>query len=100
MRRGHSVHSPEAAAETPKSLKNLHAPILYLVGGTTDVAWKNAQTDYDAIKKIPVVLADNTQSGHGGSCFAISESAVKVLPFLLALPFKSNTFIMCVFIIE
>ena len=49
------------------SLKNLHGPILYLVGGTSDVAWKNAQMDYDAISKVPVVLADNTQSGHGGT---------------------------------
>ena len=49
------------------SLKNLHGPILYLVGGTSDVAWKNAQMDYDAISKMPVVLADNTQSGHGGT---------------------------------
>lgn len=50
-----------------KSLKNLHGPILYLVGGTTDVAWQNAQMDYKAIKKVPVVLADNTKSGHGGT---------------------------------
>lgn len=50
-----------------KSLKKLHGPIFYLVGGTSDVAWKNAQMDYKAIKKIPVVLADNTQSGHGGT---------------------------------
>lgn len=55
------------ADASAKSLKNLHAPILYLVGGTSDVAWKNAQMDYDAIKKNPVVLADNTQSGHGGT---------------------------------
>ena len=50
-----------------QSLKNLHGPILYLVGGTTDVAWQNAQTDYKAIQIVPVVLADNTQSGHGGT---------------------------------
>ncbi|MBR2154819.1 MAG: alpha/beta hydrolase [Bacteroidaceae bacterium] len=50
-----------------KSLKNLHGPILYLVGGTSDVAWQNAQMDYKAIKKVPAVLADNTQSGHGGT---------------------------------
>lgn len=50
-----------------KSLKKLHGPILYLVGGTSDVAWQNAQMDYDAIKKVPVALADNTQSGHGGT---------------------------------
>ncbi|MCR4582653.1 MAG: alpha/beta hydrolase [Prevotella sp.] len=55
------------ADASKKSLKNLHGPILYLVGGTSDVAWQNAQMDYKAIKKIPVVLADNTKSGHGGT---------------------------------
>lgn len=50
-----------------KSLKNLHGPILYLVGGTEDVAWQNAQMDYKTIKNNPVVLADNTKSGHGGT---------------------------------
>ena len=55
------------ADASAKSLKNLHGPILYLVGGTTDVAWQNAQMDYKAIKHVPVVLADNTQSGHGGT---------------------------------
>ena len=55
------------ADASTKSLKNLHGPILYLVGGTTDVAWQNAQMDYKAIKKVPVVLADNTRSGHGGT---------------------------------
>ncbi|MCR4994014.1 MAG: alpha/beta hydrolase [Bacteroidales bacterium] len=57
----------EMADASAKSLKNLHGPILYLVGGTTDVAFQNAQMDYEAIKKIPVVLADNTKSGHGGT---------------------------------
>ena len=57
----------EMADASAKSLKALHGPILYLVGGTTDVAWKNAQMDYDAIKRVPVVLADNTTSGHGGT---------------------------------
>jgi len=55
------------AEASRKSLKQLHAPILYLVGGTSDVAWQNAQMDYKAIKHVPVVLADNTQSGHGGT---------------------------------
>lgn len=57
----------EMAGASSKSLKNLHGPILYLVGGKTDVAWPNAQIDYQAIKKVPVVLADNTTSGHGGT---------------------------------
>ncbi len=50
-----------------KSLRKLHGPALYLVGGKDDVAWANAQMDYKAIKKTPVVLADNTTSGHGGT---------------------------------
>ncbi len=50
-----------------KSLKELHGPILYLVGGTEDVAWQNAQKDYKSIKNNPVVLADNTKSDHGGT---------------------------------
>ncbi len=57
----------EMAGASAKSLKALHGPILYLVGGTSDVAWQNAQMDYKAIKKVPVVLADNTKSGHGGT---------------------------------
>jgi hypothetical protein len=55
------------ADASAKSLKNLHGPILYLVGGTGDVAWPNAQMDYKAIKHVPAVLADNTKSGHGGT---------------------------------
>jgi len=55
------------ADASKKSLKNLHGPILYLVGGKEDVAWANAQMDYKAIKHVPVVLADNTKSGHGGT---------------------------------
>ncbi len=57
----------EMAGASSKSLKNLHAPILYLVGGKSDVAWRNAQIDFKSIKKVPAVLADNTESGHGGT---------------------------------
>ena len=55
------------ADASARSLENLHGPILYLVGGKGDVAWQNAQIDYKAISKNPVVLADNTKSGHGGT---------------------------------
>ena len=37
------------------------------VVAASDVAWQNAQMDYQNIKKNPVVLADNTKSGHGGT---------------------------------
>ena len=55
------------ADASAKSLKQLHGPILYLVGGTSDVAWPNAQQDYKTIRRVPVWLADNTTSGHGGT---------------------------------
>ena len=55
------------ADASAKSLKSLHGPTFYLVGGQSDAGWKNAQIDYEAIKNVPVVLADNTRSGHGGT---------------------------------
>lgn len=55
------------AGASPASLLNLHQPILYMTGGTGDVAYQNAQIDYESISKVPVALADNTTSGHGGT---------------------------------
>lgn len=57
----------EMADASAKSLKQLHGPVLYLTGGTTDIAYQNAQMDYNAIRRVPVVLADNSTSGHGGT---------------------------------
>ena len=57
----------EMADASAKSLKLLHAPILYLTGGPSDVAYQNAKIDYESIRKVPVVWADNTTSGHGGT---------------------------------
>ena len=42
----------EMAGASAKSLKNLHAPVLYLTGGPTDVAYRNAQTDYESIRNV------------------------------------------------
>ena len=57
----------EMAGASRESLRALHTPILYLVGGPSDVAYKNAQKDYDRIEHVPVVLADHPASGHGGT---------------------------------
>ncbi len=57
----------EMAGASSKSLKNLHAPVLYLTGGPSDVAYQNAKIDYESIRKVPAVWADNTKSGHGGT---------------------------------
>ncbi len=57
----------EMAGASSKSLEKLHAPILYLIGGEKDVAYKNALLDYDRIKDVPVALGDMPAAGHGGT---------------------------------
>lgn len=55
------------ADASTESLKNVHGPILYVVGGKSDVAYKNAQLDYERLHHVPVVLADHPASGHAGT---------------------------------
>ncbi|NBC35344.1 hypothetical protein GTZ99_02095 [Novosphingobium sp. FSY-8] len=47
-------------------LQKLHAPILYVMGGPTDIAYDNGTDDYRRIKHIPAVLVD-INVGHGGT---------------------------------
>lgn len=51
---------------SPQSLNSLHCPIIYMTGGTGDVAYDNAKTDYGKVKK-PVAWADLSNAGHGGT---------------------------------
>lgn len=55
------------ADASTESLKNVHGPILYVVGGPSDVAYNNAQIDYERLHHVPVALADHPASGHGGT---------------------------------
>ena len=55
------------AGASKKSLKQLHAPIIYMIGGKGDIAYANARKDYAAIKKVPVVFADMPKAGHGAT---------------------------------
>ena len=57
----------EMAGASRASLPRLHAPILYIVGGPSDVAYENAQKDYARISHVPVCLASHPASGHGGT---------------------------------
>ena len=57
----------EMAGASKESLVNLHAPVLYIVGGPGDVAYQNAQKDYERIHHLPVCLANHPASGHGGT---------------------------------
>ena len=49
------------------SLGLLHTPVLYVIGGETDVAWGNSQDDFSRIDRVPVFLANLKGVGHGGT---------------------------------
>lgn len=55
------------AGASSESLEKLHAPIIYMIGGKSDVAYENAILDYDRINHVPVVFADHTTAGHGAT---------------------------------
>ncbi|MEP7313901.1 MAG: hypothetical protein ABI859_15060 [Pseudomonadota bacterium] len=63
---GNRVALPEM--DVPKStLKTLHTPTLYILGGETDIAWINGTDDVKQIAHVPVFLADLKGVGHGGT---------------------------------
>ncbi|WP_233222092.1 alpha/beta hydrolase [Allosphingosinicella deserti] len=47
-------------------LKALHTPVLYVLGGTSDVAWPNGSDDFRRIEHVPAVFA-TSGVGHGGT---------------------------------
>ncbi|WP_304234121.1 alpha/beta hydrolase [Jiulongibacter sediminis] len=47
-------------------LQKIRVPALYLIGGESDVAYTNAEANFERISKTAVVLA-NYPSGHGGT---------------------------------
>ncbi|MDD3431191.1 MAG: alpha/beta hydrolase [Bacteroidales bacterium] len=55
------------AGASTKSLENLHGKIIYIIGGKSDIAYKNAILDYDRINNVPVVFANHETAGHGGT---------------------------------
>lgn len=57
----------EMAGASKKNLPELHAPVIYMTGGEGDVAYRNAEIDYNSIHHVPAVWADNAQAGHGGT---------------------------------
>lgn len=49
-----------------ETLKALHTPVLYLLGGPTDIAYANGTDDVNRIGHVPVALV-NLPFGHGGT---------------------------------
>ena len=51
----------------PKSkLEELHSPIIYILGGKTDIAYENGMDDFHRITHVPAI-ATNLNVGHGGT---------------------------------
>ena len=54
--------------DLPKShLDLLHTPTLYILGGTTDIAYNNGVDDFNHINHVPVFLGNVLNVGHGGT---------------------------------
>ena len=50
----------EMMGATKECLKNLHTPMFYMIGGPADIAYANAQKDYERIADdIPVVMLNS-----------------------------------------
>lgn len=51
---------------TKAMLDRIHTPVIYILGGPTDVAYPNGTDDFARLNAVPVVLAD-LPVGHGGT---------------------------------
>ena len=51
---------------TKDHLAKLHTPVLYILGGEKDIAYKNGMDDFRRISHVPVFAA-NLNVGHGGT---------------------------------
>ena len=59
----------EMQGTTKENLKNLHQPMFYMIGGPGDIAFANAQKDYERIAdNIPIVML-NSKDGHSGTYY-------------------------------
>ncbi|WP_375325205.1 hypothetical protein [Flagellimonas sp. GZD32] len=55
------------ADASPETLKNVSQPILYIIGGESDVAYSNAVKDYANLNNVPVAFANLLEGGHMGT---------------------------------
>jgi len=57
---------PGMPALTKDDLQKFHTPVLYILGGEKDIAYKNGMDDFSRINHVPVFVA-NMDVGHGGT---------------------------------
>lgn len=63
---GNGGGMPGMPALTKDHLVKLHTPTLYLLGGESDIAYRNGMDDFKRINHVPVFVA-NMDVGHGGT---------------------------------
>ncbi|MCR5181050.1 MAG: prolyl oligopeptidase family serine peptidase [Bacteroidaceae bacterium] len=56
----------EMSGASKESLQALHAPILYMPGGESDIAYRNAVVDYSRIHQVFAAFANHLTAGHVG----------------------------------
>jgi hypothetical protein len=66
------IFNPASAVRLPSmdlgkdTLKSLHTPVLYILGGPKDIAYENGMDDFHRIDHVPAAVV-NTDVGHGGT---------------------------------
>ncbi len=63
---------------TKAAFESLHTPMLYLIGGPTDIAYTNAAKDFVNIKHVPVVMINTPPDGHHGTYYELYGGAYSV----------------------
>jgi hypothetical protein len=59
--------TPMVAMDIGKeALQKLHSPVIYIIGGPTDIAYAQAVDDFARVDKVPIFVA-STNKGHGGT---------------------------------
>ena len=61
-----SIAMPSMPMPGKDQLKKVHGPIIYILGGETDIAYQNGMDDFHRILHVPAV-AVNYPVGHGGT---------------------------------
>ena len=67
----------EMLGASKETLADLHQPMLYLNGGSADIACENANGDYKRIKGLPIVKI-STIDGHHGTYYEKHAGAYAV----------------------
>ncbi|MDO4462550.1 MAG: alpha/beta hydrolase [Bacteroidia bacterium] len=57
----------QMAGASTENLKDVHGPVLYMLGGESDIAYNNALIDYDRLNHVPVAFSSQLRVGHGGT---------------------------------